>query len=100
MDGSGSVNSMTLFTLDCGPAQARSRERLPMNPNVGQCVSSATRLVSGRTGGAGETHCPTLAPRFIRNISRQSPLRTSSTSYEKHSLRPRIVCGFDCLSYR
>ena len=28
--------------------------------NVGQCVSPATPLASDRSGGPGETHCPTL----------------------------------------
>src|ERR1039458_8524893 len=35
---------------------------LPMNLNVGQCVSPALSSAGNPPGRAGETHCPTLTP--------------------------------------
>src|SRR5262245_12021269 len=52
-------------------AHARHMAKLFMNPNVGQCVSPATRLAWGRSDGAGETHCPTLSPPRFRGSRRE-----------------------------
>jgi hypothetical protein len=63
---------------------------LTMNPNVGQCVWPATPLAAGRSSGAGETHCPTLALAPFRGSRREMFRRILTPA---HSLRERAHCA-------